>query len=72
MARLANKGLVRQQWAMADAMQTGREPQFRRLAAARPGEVLDAAVAWFGAQGLVLAPVEQVARRAGLAPEGVT
>ena len=53
---------------MADAIQTGRDPQLRRRAAARPDAVLDAAVAWFGAQGLAFA---QVARRVGLAPEGV-
>ena len=71
MARLANKGLVRQQWAMADAVQTGRNPQFRRRAAARPDAVPDAALAWFGAQVLALASVAQVARRTGLEPEGV-
>ena len=48
-----------------------KEPKFRRRAAARPDEVLDAALALFLAQGFAQTTVEQVARAAGLSKAAV-
>ena len=47
------------------------EPKFRRRAAERPDEVLDAALALFSAQGFAQTRVEDVAARAGLSKAAV-
>lgn len=49
----------------------GRSPKFRRRAAARPDEVLDAALTLFVARGFVQTSVEAVARAAGLSKAAV-
>jgi AcrR family transcriptional regulator len=46
-------------------------PKFRRRAAARPDEVLDAALTLFTRQGFARTTVEQIARRAGLSKGAV-
>lgn len=48
-----------------------RPPKFRRRAADRPDEVLDAALALFTAQGFARTTVEAVAARAGLSKAAV-
>lgn len=48
-----------------------RAPKFRRRAAARPDEVLDAALALFSAKGFAQTSVEAVARAAGLSKAAV-
>ena len=48
-----------------------RAPKFRRRAAARPDEVLDAALALFSVQGFAQTSVEAVARAAGLSKAAV-
>ena len=52
-----------------DAITKG--PKFRRRAAARPDEVLDAALALFAARGFAQVKVEEVARAAGLSKAAV-
>lgn len=47
------------------------QPKFRRRAAARPDEVLDAALELFAAQGFARTTVEQVSARAGLSKAAV-
>lgn len=48
-----------------------KAPKFRRRAAERPDEVLDAALELFAAQGYARTTVEAVARRAGLSKAAV-
>ena len=48
-----------------------RVPKFRRRAAARPDEVLDAALTLFAAKGFAQTSVEEVARAAGLSKAAV-
>jgi AcrR family transcriptional regulator len=47
------------------------KPRWKRRAAARPDEILDAALAEFNEQGFDAARMEDVARRAGLSKAGV-
>lgn len=56
-----------------DSTSGGKEggPKFRRRAAARPDEVLDAALALFTRQGFERTTVEEIARRAGLSKGAV-
>lgn len=49
----------------------GRQPKFRRRAAARPDEVLDAALGLFVAKGFAQTSVEEIARAAGLSKAAV-
>lgn len=54
-----------------DGTQARRTPKFRRRAAARPDEVLDAALDLFLDKGFAATRVEDIARRAGLSKGAV-
>ncbi len=57
---------------MSEALDhSGRQPKFRRRAAARPDEVLDAALSLFAARGYAQTSVEAIARAAGLSKAAV-
>lgn len=57
---------------MGESLDTGgRQPKFRRRAAARPDEVLDAALALFSVKGFAQTSVEEVARAAGISKAAV-
>lgn len=53
------------------AAASNRQPKFRRRAAARPDEVLDAAAELFTRQGFAKTTVDQIASRAGLSKGAV-
>jgi len=57
--------------AAAGGASRGRQPKFRRRAAARPDEVLDAALDLFIENGFAATRVEDIARRAGLSKGAV-
>jgi AcrR family transcriptional regulator len=51
----------------ADAVMSETEPKWRRRKAARPGEMIDAAMGVFAERGFALAKLDDIARRAGVA-----
>jgi AcrR family transcriptional regulator len=56
---------------MIDAPAPSKPPKFRRRAAERPDEVLDAALALFAERGFARSTVEDIAARAGLSKAAV-